>query len=378
MKIIFRKSHGILLMIFLFSIFLGTGNIEMPLVGIIFGETIENCNKAKPIYEARIIKGDNFYEVFIGNESFAKYVTNFEGTPIIYPIYGNGGKLMTRSFPMANRDVVSRDHLHHRSFWFSHGKVNDSDFWLTDKKLKNIGRIEHQKFLKAEVSGGTTAIIVTENNWKSHNDEILCSDIRSLRFGVTEFGNRYIDFNITVTAKVDKVTFHDTKEGTFAIRVADSLAVDIAREKKENEKEKNKEKNKKDQEIILTSYIVNAEGNLDEAAWGKRSSWVDYVGQFDNEIVGIAVMNHPSSFRYPTYWHVRTYGLFSANPFGERGFGIRKRLDAKVEQEQNGGGDFILERGKFFKLSYRVIFHDGNTKKASIAEEFKKYSSENF
>ena len=36
--------------------------------------------------------------------------------------------------------------------------------------------------------------------------------------------------------------------------------------------------------------------------------------------MGIAILNHPASFRYPTYWHVRDYGLFAANPFGLHDF----------------------------------------------------------
>jgi hypothetical protein len=360
---------------FLLLIFFVTENIEL-----LFGEEVGNLNRVKQVRKVKILKGDNFYEVYIDGESFARYVTDFEGNPIIYPIYEKGGKLMTRSFPMEERDVVSRDHLHQRSFWFSHGKVNDSDFWANDKKLKNVGRIEHQKFIRAEMYDETTAIIVTENNWRSHQGEILCSDIRSFRFGVTEFDNRYIDFDITVTAKVDKATFYDTKEGTFGIRVADSLAIDIARAKKNKDKNKSKDKDKSNQaDVVSTSYIMNADGKLDEEAWGKRSSWVDYVGQIDDDIVGIVVMNHPTSFRYPTYWHVRTYGLFAANPFGERGFGIRKKpMDNKsIDGKNIEGGNFVLERGKSFKLSYRIIFHAGDTKKASIEEEFKKYSSEN-
>ncbi|MDR2643653.1 MAG: PmoA family protein [Planctomycetaceae bacterium] len=313
--------------------------------------------------KVNIIKGSDFYDVNISEKLFARYVKDFDGTPIIYPIYSSSNKLMTRSFPMEERNVVSRDHQHHRSFWFTHGKVNDTDFWLTDKNQKNIGKIVHKNFLKAEVSGGTTAIIVTENDWVSHNGEIICSDVRSFEFGVTGLGNRYIDFEVEVTAKIKKVTFYDTKEGTFGIRVADLLSIDEAKASA-----KKSEKN-----VSTISYIINADSKLDADAWGKRSAWVDYVGQFsDGEVAGIAILNHPSSFRYPTYWHVRTYGLFAANPFGERGFGVRKR------QVENAGGNFELAKDKSFTLRYRIIFHNGDTKKAAIADEFKEYSHKKF
>jgi hypothetical protein len=352
------------LTIFLFCLFFVTEIQSEETINI---AEVEKSKETKFANAVKILAGDNFYEIHIADKPFARYVKDFEGTPIIYPIYIKDDKLITRSFPMENRNVITNDHLHHRSFWFTHGKVNGTDFWLTDKKLKNIGKIVHRKTRKAEVSGENTAIIVTENNWINQRNEIICSDIRSFNFGVTELGNRYIDFEITVTALADKVTFYDTKEGTFGIRVADSLAVDTARSRAKAGAKQNK--------ILPSAYIVNAEDKFDEEAWGKRSAWVDYVGQLNGgETVGIAVMNHPSSFRYPTYWHVRTYGLFAANPFGERSFGVRK----KSNQDKQSGGDFVMTKGQSFMLRYKIIFHSGEIKKSTIKEEFKKYSNEQF
>ena len=45
--------------------------------------------------------------------------------------------------------------------------------------------------------------------------------------------------------------------------------------------------------------ITNAEGLTDDPAWGKASPWVDYVGPVKDQTVGIAILNHPSSFRFP-------------------------------------------------------------------------------
>jgi len=35
----------------------------------------------------------------------------------------------------------------------------------------------------------------------------------------------------------------------------------------------------------------------------------------DGKALGICFMNHPASYRFPTDWHVRNYGLFAANAF---------------------------------------------------------------
>ncbi|MDR2705183.1 MAG: PmoA family protein, partial [Planctomycetaceae bacterium] len=274
---------------------------------------------------------------------FAGYVTDFKGTPIIYPILGPTGKKMTRDFPMLERKDLteSKDHPHHRSLWFTHGNVNGLDFWMLEKQ-----KIVHRKFVKTEIDHNT-ALIVTENDWLDKNNQPVCSDVRTFRFGV--FGEtRYIDFDVTVTAVQDSVVFGDTKEGTLGLRVAGTMDL-IAK--------------KRDSNSDWGGHIVNAEGIKDNNTWAKRSNWVDYYGPVEGETLGIAVLNHPSSFRYPTYWHVRDYGLFAANPFGVHDF------EGKTEKI----GEHKMRKGESFTLRYRILFHKGDAESAGIAEIFEQY-----
>jgi hypothetical protein len=111
----------------------------------------------------------------------------------------------------------------------------------------------------------------------------------------------------------------------------------------------------------LGGRITNAEGLTDAGAWGKASPWVDYTGPVEGKTVGITIMNHPRSFRYPTTWHVRTYGLFAANPFGWHDFGLGKT------------GEHTLEAGQELWFGYRVILHEGKTDASRIAEAFEGY-----
>jgi hypothetical protein len=108
--------------------------------------------------------------------------------------------------------------------------------------------------------------------------------------------------------------------------------------------------------------ITNAEGLNDAKAWGKASPWVDYTGPVEGKTVGIAILNHPRSFRYPTSWHVRTYGLFAANPFGWHDFGLGR------------SGEHLLPAGQELRFSYRVILHEGETPDAGIAKAFEGYA----
>ncbi|MGL4593783.1 MAG: PmoA family protein [Thermoguttaceae bacterium] len=288
-------------------------------------------------------------DVIFDNKLFASYLTNMEGSPIIWPIIGPTGKKMTRDFPMIEREDKSeaKDHPHHRSLWFTHGEVNESNFWNTGKD-----NVQHRTFLKKEANDDF-AVIETANDWITESGKVLCRDVSSFRFHVLTGPDgkkiHAIDCEFTVTAAQEEVIFGDTKEGTFAIRVPGTMDVDA---KKRNPN--------------WGGEIVNAEGLRNDDAWAKRSNWVDYSGPVDDETLGIAILNHPSSFRFPTYWHVRTYGLFAANPFGVHDF----------EKKKEKVGELRMKNGDSFTLKYRVLFHEGNAENSDIEKQFQKYAAE--
>jgi hypothetical protein len=77
------------------------------------------------------------------------------------------------------------------------------------------------------------------------------------------------------------------------------------------------------------------------------------------------MLNHPASFRHPTPWHARTYGLFTANAFG--------LSSLKIQAES---GEMMLKQDERIKLRHRFIFHKGDEKAGKIAEAFEKYAKE--
>ncbi len=112
--------------------------------------------------------------------------------------------------------------------------------------------------------------------------------------------------------------------------------------------------------------IINSNGFTDKDAWGKQAAWVDYHGPVNGQTVGIAFMNHPSSFRFPTYWHVRTYGLFAANPFGWHDF----------KRSQDIDGSYTIPAGESIHLKYRLLLHKGDEKEGKVAEAYESYAKE--
>ncbi len=269
---------------------------------------------------------------------FTEYLVQSGAKPILWPILGPAGQPMTRAYPMGQAPGEKKDHVHQRSLWFTHGDVNGVSFW--DENPEH-GTIVHRRFAKTE-SGGE-AIVVTENDWVGPDSKKILSDRRRLKFAAGE-NVRWLDFDITLTASSGPVRFGDTKEGTFGVRVAETMKVDAK----------------------TGGRIVNSQGLANDAAWGRKAAWVDYHGPVAGQTAGIAIMNHPDSFRFPTFWHVRTYGLFAANPFGRREFPDGGKQD----------GSYTLPDGQTITLRYRVWLHKGDEKEGRVAAAYESYASQ--
>jgi hypothetical protein len=273
----------------------------------------------------------------------------------MWPIIGPTGKEMTRAWPVGpsrHGEKETDDHPHHQSLWFTHDQINGADFWkanvnsaagVTDPGHNTGPHVAHREFIKIE-NEGSRAVVVTRNDWMN-GDKRVFEDERTVVFGTRPNGDRWIDFTIAIKASDGDVTFGDTKEGTFGLRVADSMRV----------------------EAKQGGRIVNSDGQTDDAAWGLPAKWVDYTGPVDGETVGVAMMSHPTSFRPVPRWHVRTYGLFAANPFGQRDF-------PKPEAAEQGA--VTLKDGKTLTLRYRVLFHRGATDADELAAAFDEFAQE--
>jgi hypothetical protein len=275
--------------------------------------------------------------VNVDGKLVTRYLVKSGAKPILWPVVGPRGQELTRGYPMRDAiDKEKKDHVHHRSMWFTHGDVNGVSFW---DETEGHGNIIHREF--KTVSGGKTAKIVTLNDWLGPDGAKVCEDEQSFEFGANA-DSRWVDVQLTVRADKIPVKFGDTKEGSFGVRVAGSMRMEL----KDGGK------------------ILNSAGEMDGATWGRPASWVDYSGPVGDTTGGVLIMNHPSSFRYPTYWHVRTYGLFAANPFGLHDFLKDKTAD----------GSHTLQPGESFVLKYRVLLHNGNLTEDAIKSAFAEYS----
>lgn len=286
---------------------------------------------------------DDRLRIEINGELFSEYHFKDVSRPYLYPVLGPDGLPITRDWPMKNTDNEEHDHKHHRSLWFEHGEMNGIDFWSEEPKA---GRTVHEEFTEVK-SGPDVGVIKSKNKYVAPDGKVVCTDDRTIRI-YNRLDERLLDFEVTVHASNGEVVFGDTKEGMMALRLNETMRLTP------NKFNKGKP----------TGHIVNSEGVRDGDTWGKRANWVDYHGPVNGRIVGVAIFDHPQNPRHPTWWHVRDYGLFGANPFGLHDF----------EKKPAGAGNFTVPAGKSVTFRYRLYIHRGDEKEAKVAEHYLEYA----
>jgi len=276
-------------------------------------------------------------DVSVDGELLTSYLSTGDGIvrPYCYPVFGPGGVMVTRRFPM-ERGVPGEtaDHPHHRSLYVAYGEANDVDNW---SEQKEHGYTRHQGFGDVE-SGPVFGAFTAHGIWTDHAGAPLLQERRTMTFYRQPDAGRAIDMTVVWTADRLPVTFGDTKEGgILSIRVASSM------------------------DGKRGGVIENSYGGLGEAeTWGRRAEWCDYSGDVDGRVVGIAAFDHPANFRAPTYWHVRDYGLMTTNVFGGEAF----------TSDPARNGRYTLETGKSLTFQYRLFIHAGNASEARITDRY--------
>ncbi|MCG8652517.1 MAG: PmoA family protein [Pirellulales bacterium] len=316
--------------------------IAVALAGIGFGST-----SSAGAAEVEIIAEQGKAVVKLDGEFFAEYRFAGYAKPILYPIVGPHGVEMTRNYPMKEKvDNEASDHPHHKSLWYTHDDVNGVRFWLEDSSKSdkpNAGKII-QREMKIEGNA-----IVSQNEWTAPDGKVVCQDQRIIAFGKTDVG-RFIDYTITLKASSEDVVFGDTKEGSMGIRTHPMLRL-ASDPRRGNHTAK--------------GQSINSEGVTGKAMWGKRAKWVDYWAPVDDNTVGIAIFDHPSNPRHPTWWHARHYGLIAANPFGVHDF----------EGKPKGTGDLTIPAGESITFHYRFLFHRGDHQQADIPAQYELFTN---
>jgi hypothetical protein len=272
-----------------------------------------------------------------------------------WPIIGPGAVKMTRSYPLEEVPGDETDHIHHRSLWFAHGLVNGVDYWSEAKTFGNrqpkvpVGQIVHDKVIKAE-GGAKSGEVVSSQKWIDPAGATVLTGTQRLVVYSTPDNERQFDFEVALTPTDKEVVFGETKEGTMAIRIAESMRVKRGKNHPPG-----------------VGQILSSEGLKNAEAWGKKASWVAMSGPINDKPYTIAMFDHPKNAGHPTRWHARDYGLFGANPFA--GSAMDKTLPP-------GSGNVTVKPGQTLTLKYRFVIQQAEADKAKLNERFAAYAKE--
>jgi hypothetical protein len=315
--------------------------------------------------KVEFFEGHNRIDITIGDKPFTSYYYGGELTkPILVPVRTPSGIEVSRRYPLAEVEGGSMDHEHHVGIFFAVDQVNGVNFW---RNAATPPQIRHGEI--TQMTGGAgQGQLSTICHWIDDKDQILLEEKRSMVFLAGEYDDEYaIDFSIDLTAKNQEVLFEDIEEGMFAIRLSDYLRESDAGAVLHAGDSIPKE------HIAGTGRYFSSNG--DETAknvWGKRARWVALQGVRKGRVVGVAILNHPASINYPTYWHARGYGLFSANPLGQGDF--QRQRPKQYRKNKVIPLRLTLEPGETAHFRFLVIVYDGIRTQEQIEERFREFA----
>jgi hypothetical protein len=310
----------------------------------LYAAAFSACSARDPM--VKFAQTQDGVDVLIGNACVTTWLFRPDmAKPVLYPVRTRSGLVLTRRFPLEKAEGESSDHPHHTGLFFAFDGVNGMQrdrFW---RAVKPPPQIRPVKITELKEGRGKGALSVT-CDWRGDSGRTVLVEDRRMVFSAA--GNGYaIDFTIRLTAADSAVVFEDTKEGLFAVRVADWM----------NEKDGS------------GRYLNSRGGETETGVWGERAEWVRLEAEKGEDRAGIAIFSHPETVNHPVYWQARAYGLFSADPLGQLDF--QKAL--KIEDPRPFG--LVLQPGQSALFRFLFFVYDGSMTKDELDAVYQVYSA---
>ena len=299
-------------------------------------------------------------DVIIDGKPFTSYLYGLPFKPVLFPIRSAAGAVITRGYPLEPRAGERADHPHHVGHWFNYGDVNGFDFWGHSEETPptskpNMGTIVHKAVVR--IAGGRDrGELTVRADWQIPDGSTLLQEETRFTFSGAP-GGRTIDRVTIWTATARPVTFGDTKEGAFAIRVARALEQPSTEKAVIVGPDGTKGAPRQDNTGVTGKYL-GSDGRTGDDVWGTSGPWMSLAGVVDGKPVTVAIFDHPSNHGYPNYWHARGYGLFAANPFGRKGY------DPKQDP-----ASFTMKPGEVVTFRHRILVSDRHLTAGDLKQE---------
>ena len=307
-------------------------------------------------------------DVTIGGAPFTSYIwPDRLRKPVLYPIRSAAGTLVTRGWPLDPRPGERVDHPHHVGLWLNYESVNGVDFWNNSDALKpeeaaRMGTIVHRKIVSSK-NGADRGELITEMDWVLPSGKTILHERALFSFSGDKDARR-IERVSTLTALDERVVFADAKDGMLGMRVARQLEqpstepqvyTDIAGRATNVPAMDN---------TGVTGEYTSSEGRKGDAVWSTRGRWTMLSGKIRDEALTVAILDHPKNPGFPTYWHARGYGLFAANPLGQKVFSNGKETL-----------NFTIEPHASATFRYSVVVLEGAATPERVEREYTAFAA---
>ena len=292
------------------------------------------------------VAGEKKIAIMVGNQPFTEFIfPDSLEKPVLYPIYAPDGQIITRGFPVAPRPGEPTDHPHHLGLWFNYENVNGLDFWnnsfaIPSDRKHLYGRIKTTGI--EQTKSGKKGILTYKANWVDQQGNILLSETTTFIFSADDH-QRTIDRSTLLIAQQD-VSLEDAKDGLLGLRVAHQLELPSKETRQFTDNKGNVTSVTANSGPAVTGNYLTSEGKQGDSAWATRGVWCLLYGKMGDDTISIAMVDYPGNPGYPTFWHARGYGLFSANPLGQKIFS-----NGKLALH------YKLKKGESASFRYRII-----------------------
>jgi hypothetical protein len=295
--------------------------------------------------------GNSKIDVLVGNRLFTSFLYGQDiEKPVLYPLNAANGTVVTRGFPLSPRTGESTDHPHHVGTWFNFENVNGLDFWnnsyaIPAEKKHLYGWIKTDRITTTK--SGKVGVLSYHANWTNQANTTLLEEYTTFCF-TGDHNHRVVDRITKLTADTT-VIFNDAKDGMLGLRLAQELQMPSSADQKFTDNKGNVTVVKSAKEEISNGNYLTSEGKSGNDAWSTRGVWCKVYGKMGRDSVSIAIIDHPQNPNYPTFWHARGYGLFAANPLGE-----------KVFTNGKSSKNLSLQKGQSVSFRYRIFIQNGD------------------
>ena len=305
-------------------------------------------------------------DILIDGQPFTSYIyPETLKKPVLYPLRTAKGTLVTRGYPLDPRPGERVDHPHHVGLWFNYGDVNGIDFWNNSDAVpaaerNKFGTIMHRRVVRTK-DGKEQGELEVEMDWMMPDGKKVLRENTKFVFHAGP-NMRAVDRITTLTALDTPISFKDNKEGVLGLRVARGLEHPTKEPLEFTDASGKATKVKVLDNTGVEGMYRSSEGKTGDAVWGTRGRWTMLTGKVEGEPVTLAILDHPSNPGYPTYWHARGYGLFAANPLGQKALSNGK-------EELN----LALKPGESTTFRHRVLIFSGQTGADQVEAQYQRF-----